>query len=510
MWVVSNPEFVRNARGQLRTGRLLAAAVICAAVSIALGFGFSRVPEAPSGPSGWAIVLLQVTLALQALVLAAGGGIACLNSIYKEKEQNTFDFQRLTRLTPWELTVGKLFGAPIFTYFIGLCLLPLAVFAAAMGKARWPFVVAAYGVLIVASIAFHALALLISLLTARGSHTAAIILFLALLGGNASAQSAPGIFRLGPLGPFSAMEIASQTSWSTARVSLWDHWNDAGTRMVDAFFGWPVHHVPVVLVLDLLFAGWFLLAVVRNIKRDPNYYELYSPMQSLGLAMFLNVLFLAFYPLRTENALDAQATLLTLNMIVFLCLGLALLRNRARVRRILRTGEGRGESWLDVAWPAPLVVLGTVAAGLLVVAGVAKGRNPQVDWSAWFAIFRSLFFVAWVARDVQYLQWMSLRRGKHPLVMGVLYLLIFYVCVSVLLGSFGFFRILERIPFTAFFLPTAVYLLDHAAWILRPAIWGSAFVAQWLLVALFMSLQRQAMRELRPRAELPVPAEVPA
>ena len=43
-----------------------------------------------------------------ALVLGAGGGIACLNSVFKEKEQNSFDFQRLTRLTPLELALGKL------------------------------------------------------------------------------------------------------------------------------------------------------------------------------------------------------------------------------------------------------------------------------------------------------------------------------------------------------------------------------------------------------------------
>src|SRR2546430_11485017 len=30
--------------------------------------------------------------------LAAGGGIACVNSIHREKEQNTFDYQRVTRI----------------------------------------------------------------------------------------------------------------------------------------------------------------------------------------------------------------------------------------------------------------------------------------------------------------------------------------------------------------------------------------------------------------------------
>src|SRR5437762_11294071 len=82
----------------------------------------------------WGIQLLEITFWLQALMLAAGGGIACINSIHREKEQNTFDYQRVTRMTPLELALGKLFGAPVFTYFVFLCLMPLALFGAVMGK----------------------------------------------------------------------------------------------------------------------------------------------------------------------------------------------------------------------------------------------------------------------------------------------------------------------------------------------------------------------------------------
>ncbi len=33
---------------------------------------------------------------------------------------------------------------------------------------------------------------------------------------------------------------------------------------------------------------------------------------------------------------------------------------------------------------------------------------------------KTLFFVAWITRDLQFLQWMGLRRGKHQLVMEML------------------------------------------------------------------------------------------
>ena len=86
---------------------------------------------------------------------------------------------------------------------------------------------------------------------------------------------------------------------------------------MDVFFGQKVHHLPLLLVIDLMFAGWFLLALVRNIKRDPNYYEIYSPVQALGFAIFLSVLFVAFFSWRGQTPIDSQAILLTLNIFVF-------------------------------------------------------------------------------------------------------------------------------------------------------------------------------------------------
>jgi hypothetical protein len=277
----------------------------------------------------------------------------------------------------------------------------------------------------------------------------------------------------------------------------------------DVFFGQPVHHVPLLLAIDLLFAGWFLLAVVRNIKRDPNYYEIYSPLQSLGFAMFLNLLFVAFFQWRREAPIESQSLLLTMNIVVFFCLGLGAIRNRERVRRILRTRQGAAANWLDLTWPAPLIIAGTAAAGLLVVIGVTQGRDPQIEWNVNFALLRALFFVAWITRDLQFLQWMSLRRGKHPLVIGVLFLLIFYVCVTIMMASLGIYTKPERAAFSAFFVPSAVYMLDHSAWFLRPAIWGAALVAQWALIAAFIGLQKQAIDELNSSATTAAAAPVP-
>jgi hypothetical protein len=510
--VWDNPEFIRNVRAQLRPGKAIATACICAAISIVTGWAFSYKSNVATGPYGWGSEVFQVAFWLQAVMLAAGGGIACINSIHREKDQNTFDYQRVTRLTPLELTLGKLFGAPVFTYFVFLCLMPLAIFGVVAAKHKPFTVLIAYVVLLIGSIAIHTLSLLISLLTVKGSHTGAILLLLALLWGTSFDANSLQFFKIGPLGPFYAAQIARRAGWESP---LPDEKLRRGTSEIpvdqDAVFGKEVRHVPVLITLDLLFTGWFLLALVRNIKRDPNYYEIYSPVQALAFALFLNLLFVAFMQWRQATAVDSQAFLLTLNTGVFSCLGLAAIRNRERMRRILRAGEGTATSWLAAVWPAPMIIAGTLTAGLLIVFGISQGRDPRLEWSANLAVLRSLFFVAWIARDLQFLQWMGLRRGKHPLVMGVIFLTIFYVCMGIVMAPLDIFSRPERSAFSAFFLPSsAVYLLDHSAWVLRPAIWVAAFLAQWVFVAVFIALQRKTIDELHSSATTPAAAPVPA
>ena len=501
--MLNNPEFIRNVRAQLRPGKAVTTLVIAAVLEFVAGFGLLHITAPATGPSGWGFMLLRGLFWLQALILAAGGGIACVNAIYKEKDQNTFDYQRVTRLSPLELALGKLFGAPVYMYFLCLCFTPLVIFAAVEGHQNFAFMLVAYAALIVGSILVHAFALLISLLTVRGSHTTAIIFILVALWlfSNVFTVTSRYLY-LGPLSPFYSSEVAVQTAWSSDSslegAALFTpegsrYFNTSGGT--DRFFGHAMQHLPVLVIVDVLFVGWMLLALARNIKRDPSQYELYSPLQTFGLAVFINFVLLAFVNWHA-NFIDVQGALLTIDILVLSALGLAQLRNRDRMRRILRAQGQAAISWIELTWPTPFLFVMSLAACLMIFAGATYTRNPQAEWSPAFAIFRLLFVIVWLLRDMQFLQWMMLRRGKRPLVMGVLYLSVFYACVWIVLSSFGVFRDADRMPFTAFFLPTPMYYLDHPAWVLRPAIWGSAFVAQWIVVALLIYAQRGTILEL--------------
>lgn len=500
MNLFSNPEFLRYARSQLRTNKLIITALICVVLSLTIGFAALHGRPA-SGFHSAGRDLVEIAFILQALVLAAGGGIAVLNSIYSEKEQNTFDYQRITRMSPLELALGKLFGAPILMYFICLCLAPFTLVAAFIAEAKPSLVLAAYVVLVVASVAFHSFTLLLSMVSVKGSQVSGILLALLLLW-LASVEYASSYLQIHPLGPFEAQKFATAVYWGIhAPVKIASGYSFAPGSFSDVFFGRLVHHFPVLVIVDLLLAFWFLLAVVRNIKRDPQRYEIYSPMQFLGFALFLNFLFVGFYNPGWATPLDAQSLFLTYDLALFFLLGVALLRNRERARSLPRAPGRLSSPFWNSFWPAPILGLGTLLAGAMIVAALNHAHSSVGAWSLGFAFLRSLCFTLWVVADLQILQCLNLRPGKHPLVMGVLYLFIYYVCACIILGASGCFQNPHRMPIGSLFVPSAIYLLEPKTWAEAPNLWAAGFTLQAALILALFYIQNLQLRRLQ--ASLP-------
>lgn len=515
MNLFTNPEIVRNARIQLRPKKLLIAAGICAAISVVLAYAFFRKDAHVDINIGGTYyvagqALLHVILWIQALVLVLGGGIACLHAIQREKDQNTFDFQRITRLSPYELTLGKLFGAPLMVFFVFLCFIPAAIVGAVAGHASWTIILVAYVLMILGSLAYLAFALVISLFLRRGTVTWAILFFLAFVGYTSSASPLSQYVSLHSISPFDAVSLAQESSWSLAPSFI--HM-DIGRSVIpgndfrDLFFGAPVHHALVLLILYLTILAWFIPAVARNIKRDPTNYELYTPAQALGFLCYLNFILFAFFDWTTTglaatggrspvlSPLEAQSALLAVNILLFFIFGFILLRNRNQVRRVLHGGSAASMGRLEV-WPAPYLFLGALIVGAAMVLVIQWKRDPSLEWSLTVGIFRVFFFAFWLICDFLFLQWMKIQRSAHPLVMGVLYLGVYYVCAIIVVSSLS----LWHNAFTALFLPTPLFALDTTSWAAHEAVWIAALVAQIAAGVVFVSLQRRSLAALRPQA----------
>jgi ABC-type transport system involved in multi-copper enzyme maturation permease subunit len=521
-----NPEFIRNCRAQLRPRRLVLVASIVGALSLVVGYSMAQ-----AQPTGriWGDQFLTLTLYAQIFTLFLGGGVVCSRAISQERDQNTFDFQRVTQLTSLELAIGKLFGAPAVSYFATFCMFPAALAGAVAADTPIDRILAAYLIIFIGAIAFHGVMLLFSLCASKtvggisgvfgGGLLFVILMILSIPGASHT------VLDLGPLGPGAAVEFARHGGWNvytgSERASGYTY---AGSPWTDVFFGVPIHHLPVLLVLYVTFAAWCLLPLARNLKRDPALLELFSPGQSVGLLAYINVILVGFFRLRpvyggvlppSTSSITAHeyplstafSFFLTVNLTLLYCLGLALLHNREQTRRRVHQRDASGFDWQEAAWPAVYILAGAACAAVLFLARFGLSGGIANDLDLGFALFACALLLATLLRDLCFLQWMNLRRAKRPLMQGVILLGVFYFCGSILLLMARFSKPIH----TAFMAIVAPWGLATAGaperlqWSLFPGPWIVGLAIQIALVVFFAAQHYKSAEELRP-----VPTAAPA
>lgn len=517
--LLGNPELIRNARIQLRRGRMIATAVICAVISITVWASMVDAPEGPStmdhltGPAA----VFALILYFQITVLLIGGGIYCLQSVHREKELNTFDYQRVTQLTSLELAVGKLFGAPILAYFIVLCLMPVGMIGAIRGHVPLFIVLETYVLLLLGSLTYHALALLISVLLGRGTTALAILFFLAIVGLSSIDFYQPSLLgvpmlTVHRLNPFVLGDLigrpASVVEQTTAQFG-------SAARWTDLFLGRAISHTFVLFGLYLTFTAWFLLGTTRNIKRDPSVYETYLPSQALAFALYLSFLLGSFFPWEAmfqEHTVSigkdtyhraastppqAEQAFLVTSMWLFAILALILVRNREKIRR--RVGElgSRAAGWWAALWPAPYMIGGIALVGGSAVGLISRYRGLSY-WDLRLLVYHVAFVAVWISRDALYFQWMNLRRARRPLASAGLYWLIFYVCVSVVLTTLHFYRSPRSAALTSIVLPWSALSINEWVWDGAARYLAGALVLQGATALVFAWLHRRRLLEFQP------------
>jgi hypothetical protein len=125
MRYVFSPEFHRNLWLRFSPFRLVAAPV-------AIGLCFVAAPgvKAPGSNSlgpDWMQSLMSFALCWYVLAVVAWGTFEAATALQEEVRGNTWDFQRMSSISPLQLVLGKLFGATSFTWYFGL--LALGVYA---------------------------------------------------------------------------------------------------------------------------------------------------------------------------------------------------------------------------------------------------------------------------------------------------------------------------------------------------------------------------------------------
>ncbi len=423
-----NPEFVRHVRAELRPARALTAAVlvlvICALVALPCWASEEK------NLQGFFQLYFGWLVGIQYVLLTVWCASTCGQAISRERELKTYDFLKTTRLSSTELMVGKILGVPVVGYFVLGCSLPISVVAGVLGGFSVGVLFWTY-VLLVALAIFVSLAGLWTSMQVEKSSAGAVGLLLLL----------PLGFTFGltftPFPGFGAISVFPALFW------LFDIKQSDMTRVAPTLFGLRVSFVFLTLLLYVLFGGWLVLMLARNLKRDREEIRLLSRGQAIGFAAFLNLLLYGFLdPSRvaskggyeTISPVDVSVVAVVLNAIILFLVGIAMLTPPEKLKVWWRRHAAREEPYFSeygLPWPW-LVVAAVIAYALLAAEAAGLGRASSLrEWQLGTAGLQLFVFLVFTARDILFLQWCNLTRMKRPVVKGVLYLLLYYTAVGI-------------------------------------------------------------------------------
>jgi hypothetical protein len=490
-----NAELRRNLQIELSAKRVLTAAIITAVFAlIVLPSLLPGNRSVTFGTGGAMSPYLMVLLWSQRITLTLGGAISCWRAVKRERELNTYDFQRITRLSPLELAVGKLFGAPALAYFVTLCLVPPALISAlTTGGAAVAPLLQTYVLLFTGSLVIHAFALMISTISDKGGAVSGVVLLLLLQ-----------VF------PIIGLLMFTMTVSSGAR--------SFGVGAAPLFYGMAFPPTLLWVSLELGFVAWLLLAIVRNIKVDLEAMRLFTVGQGLGFAAYCNFVWIGFYPWRLAAPASAAApaappALLLLGVLFFYVVGIGVLQSRELIRRGLREASAALPESGRLLGPIGSLFTGAVLMELVIVAlaqqhSVPYARTPVAPVTpVTHDLFLSLYFAAWMARDLFYLQWMKVRPVRSPLRKAFLYLGVFYLSTSIVFRSALTSNMPESAAFASWLAPFPLLRTwTEAQWQAASGMWLLALLAQFGAAALFAYLYRQEVVGLGSRPRVAPPA----
>jgi len=443
-----NPEFVRHVRSELRRTRTLSVLAVVAVLWILIGLGawaghnaeIERIHrysvdghptqaemdrmEQQSTVEFWRLYYRTLMMG-QVGILTFWVLFACAQSVSGERERKTWDFQRTTRLSPGELLIGKLLGEPVLAYVIVLFCIPISVFSGLRGGVNFLPIIYSYTLIFSSA------------------------LFVGLIGiwlSSMFESRSRGVGVLGALGLYALISMVSSFAESmfpgVAALSPFTEltWLLGPDRapMPPTLFSHHIQWVAMSLLLYITFGAWFVLMIVRNIKKDPDELRMLSRWQVVGCVAFLNFLaYGLFDPGRAPSITMTQfATLMVgLNTLIFALMGLATLTPHERLKVWWRRNHAKQAGvFAEDGLPWPWLAISAVIAYGLMIWGLSAwkatlGYDPKAFQSAAIQLLAILIFIT---RDVLFVQWCTLTRMRAPALKGILFLGLYYVAAIVI------------------------------------------------------------------------------
>ena len=457
--MTGNPEFRRNLVLELTPHRLVAVPLVLALIFV----------------TAWAIGGERATAGAGRLVmtilLSLWGARAAADAVFGEVADRTWDAQRMSSIGPWAMSWGKLFGAPIFSWYGSLFCVP-AVLVGPENPVNALVEILLFGLLA------HALALLISLLLLRiRGRSTRFQVTIAHAGGLllALAAGGVGVFDTGPAQDL-AGEPFSRVSWYDVTMSLSDF--SFMTRIV--LLAWAVIGVfrlmrlelqfkpqPLVWLSFVIFVSAYVGGVSFALTEDTRLLLQGRDLAALGLAARLGA-GLVFVVAVTYCAIFLAPS------------GAVHLRRFAWELQAARyyAAFQAAPPWMVAALVAIIQTAAVCAATLSVPDSLSGGVGPVSRLADSGAVDVVVVLIAWMlflVRDLGLILFVILSpRGGRGHLAAAMYLGILYIALPALLGGTGLQAALP--VFVPFAVTSPVWLLPVLA---QLALVGAALTWRW-------------------------------
>lgn len=470
--LLNNPEWVRHRRTLLRPSA--AAAVVVVMLSLC----------ALTASTINGTVLIGVVILAHLVGLPVWVGITCSKSIARERALETFDFWRTTRLSAHDLIVGQLCGVPLMGIWAVVCTIPIAMMAVALEVSLLDLMLA-YGMLLLFCVTIGLAGLVMSMWVAPFRSGRGLVLF---IGGYVLVwiTSMGGETLLGTgLSAMIPYHYLESIGGSFGKVSV-----NVLAPQASLFFG--AIHIPSFLlgvVLNLSVSSWLYVMLHRNIKKNLDEIRLLSRWQSVGLVLFLNGLFYAFWQPaageETEGVSQFERAIYSLNFVMLYVVGVLMLTPQERLRVWWEQWSAGQVSYLDEdGLPWPWMVVMAVCTLAVAYMGIQFNHDETVSRGL---ILPFGVIAAFVLRDVIFLQWCLGHAFKSPIFTGLLYLGLYYFIAGVFLESVPVMRNL--------LLPSALFQAEQAQLVAMISV-QSLFAG--LMLYLLTQQLKQPARSLSP------------
>jgi len=392
------------------------------------------------------------------------------DSILDEHNDRTWDWQRLSGISPLRLAVGKLFGSTVFNWYCALiCVVVLLIASALQGKLGTGFEHLIH--LVIAMLTLHSFMLILALNTIRRTDS------------RQKVKSVPLM-----ISGFVALSILVRFGYDLLDEGILAGMDGTTSTTTQRWYGLYVSDAWYALISGVFYLLWMFAGVYRSLRAELRFSDLPTWWVAFLVSHFLLHLGLTGGGADYFNlgALPATGSSLMFMIMLMYVLALREPKDVMHWRSIiaeLHKGNFNGALRIMPLWAVtlPLVaVFGLMAVIQFSTTGVWESISGLVELTVdqqsihyLLAIFASVMGL--MARDMIVIQYLGIAKFPKRTTLGaVIYLFLAYCVFPLLIPTFYLKTILLPIPVVPpLLLALAPWSLTVVAWLLLRSKWSA-------------------------------------